>query len=113
MNHYAEMLRQRLPEKLRRLSAKLPQPVDPKTEGPWFLGVAIAEFTEEEAKLALPVVYDMYQSAAKELVELRALVQAQKEAACSHDYRPDGTHSGGCVGLVCTNCGASDERDVS
>lgn len=32
---------------------------------------------------------------------------------CFHDWQPDGTRSGGCVGLVCSRCGATDEKDVS
>ncbi len=32
---------------------------------------------------------------------------------CNHDWRRDGTSTGGCVGLVCTRCGEYDEKDVS
>lgn len=32
---------------------------------------------------------------------------------CPHEWQSDGTHSGGCVGLVCTRCGERDEKDVS
>lgn len=32
---------------------------------------------------------------------------------CIHDWHPARPRSGGCVGLVCTRCGAEDEKDVS
>jgi hypothetical protein len=30
-----------------------------------------------------------------------------------HTWEPDGTRSGGCIGLRCAICGAEDEKDVS
>ena len=36
-----------------------------------------------------------------------------EQEPCAHDWRRDGTSTGGCVGLVCTRCGEYDEKDVS
>lgn len=40
----------------------------------------------------------------------------QERQSCltqGHAWEPDGTFTGGCVGLVCEHCGATDEKDVS
>jgi hypothetical protein len=35
------------------------------------------------------------------------------EKPCAHTWEPDGTRSGGCIGLRCAICGVEDEKDVS